>query len=251
MKSLLFFVAFLFLIFLGQAQDTTIYTLKGKVLDGNELKPLTYVLVINKDKLFYTVSDTSGKFRILFMRNDQIQISIIGYKTLVWTATDEDLLSKTVEKVFLLEQQTYPIGAVNVFAIRWKTLVHNIKNFEEKPNEQQKMINQWLKTQLQNEAYFLKNPNTALVITLPLYTKLERQEQKIKERVKIEQLNKMAAEKFNENLVSRVTGLEGEELKKFMNYVTFDRDFILKTPDYDLIMIIKQIFEEYKQKNKK
>lgn len=233
-----------------KSQDTTIFVIRGKIFDGETLKPVGYVLLVNKNKMLISQSDTSGKYRILMMKNDVLNISCLGYKTIEWTPNSEDLKSKYIEKYFYLEPETYSIGAVNIYALRWNLFVYSMKNIDVEDKSKQKAIQDWIAKVVDEQDLKNINPKIGIQIVIPTYSHLEIQQKKIRERIIIEELNRQANEKFNSELVSKITGLEGQELKKFMNYFSFDRDFILKTSEYDLVTIIKQIFEEY-QKNQK
>lgn len=233
-----------------KSQDTTIFVVRGKIFDGETLKPVGYVLFVNKNKMLISQSDTSGKYRILMMKNDILSISCLGYKTIEWTPTQEDLQSKFIEKYFYLEPITYSIGAINIYSMRWKSFVYNMKNVDVEDKSKQKAIQEWITKVVEDQELNKINPKIGIQIVIPTYSHLEIQQKKIQERMKIEELNRQANEKFNPELVSRVTGLQGDELKRFMNFFSFDRDFILKTSEYDLVIIVKQIFEEYQNQKK-
>jgi len=248
--SLIFVILIFFAQSLVKSQDTNIYVVRGKIYDAETLKPIGYVLFVNKNKMLISQSDTSGRYRILMMQNDILNISCLGYKTIEWKLNPEDLNSKYVDKYFYLEPLTYSIGAVNIYAMRWKSLVYSVRNLEVQDKSQQKAIEEWINKVVEQEELNKLNPKVGIQIVLPTYSHLEKQQKKIQERMKIEELNRQANEKFNPEFVSKFTGLTGEDLKKFMNTFSFERDFILKTSEYDLAVIVKQIFEEYKnQKN--
>ena len=70
-----------------------------------------------------------------------------------------------------------------------------------------------------------------------------RKLQKVLEEQKVEdQINA----KYNKAIVSKMTGLKGKELEDFMRYCQIPRDFILKSPEYDILQRIKDSYENYK-----
>ncbi len=81
MKHLLFILLWLFTAAL-QAQTF----IEGKVLDGNNKKPLAFVNIITADGKQGTVSDIDGKFKIYINNNNPtLKLTYIGYEPLDYT----------------------------------------------------------------------------------------------------------------------------------------------------------------------
>jgi hypothetical protein len=243
------------LIFIGTSlysQDSTVYVVSGKIIDAETLKPISSVFLINVPKIIGTQTDTAGKFRILMLKSDSIRISCIGYYTKYWKPdfTKADVKNR-INSVIYLTPQTYPIGAVNIYETRWKSFVYAIANTEIPEDKTQERLIKWVNTVVNGENLKDINPVSGIQIPLPIHTHYEKQLTKIKRYQEIEKLNQEAEQKFNKELVATITGLKDEELDEFMKkYCSFDRDFILKTPEYDLILIVQDIFKEY-ESNKK
>ncbi|WP_340152319.1 hypothetical protein [uncultured Marivirga sp.] len=56
------------------------------------------------------------------------------------------------------------------------------------------------------------------------------------------------SEKYNKELVTKLTGLTAKELMDFMEYLDFDYDFLSKSSDYEVVKTILDKFEEYSSK---
>ena len=245
-KTIFYFAIFLFSTPLF-AQDTTIYIVSGKIFDVATLQPIPLTYLLNTTKLNGVQTDTSGKFRILITENDSIRISCIGYYTEHWqpdfsTANGLNLIYSPI----YLRPQTYPLGRVDIYKTRWDAFVYDIANTEIYEDDAKRRMAKWINTIVENEDLENVNVESGIRMPLPIHTHREKQIEKISKQKKIDELNQKAEQKFNKRLVYDITKLQGAELDKFMKHCRFDRDFILKTSDYELIVIIQEIFEEYK-----
>lgn len=251
MQKILLFIFFNIITFQIFSQDTSIFSISGKILDNDTKKPIPAAYVINTTRNFAVQADTAGNFSILLKKGDKIQAQSIGYyKTQVVPDYTKASNGDIIQNIFL-KQQVYPIGAVNIYAIRWAGFVYDFKHTESPDDEVQQKITKLINNAISNEDLSLLNTQTGF--RLPIFTHYERELSRLEKYKKIEELNKKANEKFNKELVSKITGLTGSDLDEFMKYCQFDRDFILQTSQYDLIMITKNIYEEYSKniKNKK
>jgi hypothetical protein len=233
------------------SQNSTVYIITGKIIDGEKLKPVPGAFVLNTNRLYGTQSDTSGKFRILMLKSDSIRISSIGYYTKYWKPDFSKAHGNFIMQNIYLKPQVYKLSPINIYALRWNAFVYDVKNTKVKENKVQKRITKWIDQMIEEENLADINLPTGIVIPLPIHTKYEKQLAKIQKDEKITKLNKMANEKFNKQLVARITGLKGKDLQKFMKYCSFDRNFILRTSEYDLIIIIQDIYKEYQENQKK
>ncbi len=245
----------LFLIVLNTfAQNDTLIEVYGKIINGETLKPVPYAFVINMNKHFGTKTDTSGKFRILISPGDNLKVSSLGFESYIWKPNPKNAKLGKINKIIYLKPINYHLGNVDIYAVRWKAFVNDIANTEVKEDKTQKRIEIWIRNVLKNEN--LKTiadlaRGTGVIIPLPLKSKKERELRKLAKIKQKEQLQKQLDKKFNRNLVAKITGLKGKELDDFMQYCDFDRDFILKTSEYDLIVIIKDMYKEYENNKHK
>ncbi|MBN2894157.1 MAG: carboxypeptidase-like regulatory domain-containing protein [Bacteroidales bacterium] len=250
-------IRFIFLILIlisGQlfSQDSTIYVISGKVIDAETLKPVPLVFMLNTTKMHGANTDTSGKYRILMMKNDSIRISCIGYYTEYWQPdfSEANAQNKINTPIYIVPQ-TYPLGKIDIYQVRWESFVYDMSNLELQEDETQIRLIKWISRIVENEDLASINVKSGIQIPLPIYTSREKQLKKIKQQQRIDELNRQAEEKFNKQLVSNITKLEGPELDEFMKYCSFDRNFIIQSSEYELIVIIQDIFEEYKLNPKK
>ncbi len=247
-KILLLFIVSFFAIII-KAQDTTVYVVSGKIIDAETLKPASFVYLLNTSKRLATQSDTAGKFRILMMRNDKIRISSIGYKTQYWQPDFNKAKGSKIRTPIYIIPKTYKISAVNIYAARWKSFIYSTSKMDIEKDKYEKDMIEWVNEVVADQDLASQNIETGIRIPLPIRTHREKMLEKIDEQKRIDRLNAKAEAKYNAQFVSKITGLKGKELNDFMNYCSFDRDFILKTSEYELIVIVNDIYEEYKLKH--
>ena len=71
---------------------------------------------------------------------------------------------------------------------------------------------------------------------------------RFQERLLLQEQEKYVAYRFSIPLVRRLTGLEGEELQKFMQLYRPSYEFALYTREYEFQAYIKESFQEYKSR---
>ncbi|MBN2664254.1 MAG: carboxypeptidase-like regulatory domain-containing protein [Bacteroidales bacterium] len=249
MRKIFFLFFFVAASFFSFSQDTSIYVVTGKIIDAETLTPIPMAYLLNTTKRYGAQTDTSGKFRILLMRNDIIRISSIGYITEDWKPDFSKAIGNKITETIYLIPKTYNIGAIDIYSTRWNSFLYAASQVDIEEDITQKKLTQWVETIVGDQNLSAQNLKGGIQIPLPIYTHREKMLKKIQEQQQIDELNKIAAQKFNKNFVSRVTGLVGTELDEFMGYCKFDRDFILRTSEYDLIIIVQDIYEEFKLVN--
>ena len=62
-----------------------------------------------------------------------------------------------------------------------------------------------------------------------------------------EELSREANERYNPQVVASITGISEEEAAKFIQYCHLSREYILQKSDYDLYIIISQLYKEYQK----
>ncbi len=94
MKQPLFLI---FLLFISTVLAAQTVTIKGKVLDKNNHKPLAFVNIISENGTSGTVSDIDGKFKMSLPANTCcIKLSYLGYETINHTI-DYSKIFQTIE----------------------------------------------------------------------------------------------------------------------------------------------------------
>ena len=78
-----------------------------------------------------------------------------------------------------------------------------------------------------------------------------KQKEKLADMMDREKDKRTIDRKYNPGLVRSLTGLEGDELYKFIGQLNLDNDFLLKASDYEIREKILERFKVYKEQKAK
>ena len=232
-----------------------IYQVRGTLTD-TEGKPVQFAHVVNINKKAACISDTAGRFRVLMIKSDTVKISCLGYDVSGFTISGLNLDDKTSETSIeigsiVLREKTYELEMISVYKERWKSFVYDWQ--QEEPEDApyyEKKIEHW-KNNLINIDELKQISTAARGVGFGMGFLFDRKQRKAMEKVnedkRQEVLNKEAEAKYNPQIVADITGMNLDEAREFMDHFKLDRDFILRRNDYDLYLIIKQLYKEYKK----
>lgn len=228
---------FLFLSLLHQAVAAQ-YKLRGTVLDSSRHYPLASV----------TVMSSAGKGTVT-NENGQYQIDV-GVKDSIWFS----YLGKPTVKFPVLKIQD-----ISQFDISLKVAIPILPEVRLRPRN-------YRLDSIQNRKDYAKvfdfrRPNLSTMTSIgpsgagidinelirTFQFRRNRSTLKFQERLLLQEQEKYIDYRFNAQLVRRLTGLEGEELKTFMAFFRPDHDFVLYAPEYDFQLYIKSSFQKFKK----
>lgn len=231
-------------------QDHKVYEVRGTLVNTDgEVVQFAHVVNINRSSA--CISDTEGRFRMLMMRQDTVKISCLGYEITGFSIRnlniDEDEHVVEIGDIEL-QPRLYELSTISVYAERWRSFLYD---YEQVPIKEEpyyvKTIDTWKNNIIDvRELQELRRGTLGVGISFdPAARKRRKAEQKIAEFKRQEELNQAAYEKYNPSIVAELTGMSHEEATKFIEHFRLDRDFILSKNDYDLCLIINQLYKEY------
>ncbi|MBR2199858.1 MAG: carboxypeptidase regulatory-like domain-containing protein [Bacteroidales bacterium] len=231
-------------------QDHKVYEVRGTLVNTDgEVVQFAHVVNINRSSA--CISDTEGRFRMLMMRQDTVKISCLGYEITGFSIRnlniDEDEHVVEIGDIEL-QPRLYELSTISVYAERWRSFLYD---YEQVPIKEEpyyvKTIETWKNNIIDvRELQELRRGTLGVGISFdPAARKRRKAEQKIAEFKRQEELNQAAYEKYNPSIVAELTGMSHEEATKFIEHFRLDRDFILSKNDYDLCLIINQLYKEY------
>ena len=251
-----FFTALFFFLsaeILCSAQEK-IYSVTGRLYDTTG-SPVQFAHVVNVKKRTACISNQEGVFRLLMMRSDTIKISCLGYETTGFTLQNfvmeeyEEKSSHTDIGFIVLKPKTFEHEVVSVYAERWKSFVYEWSQID--PEEEPKYVEQietWKSNLIDlNELKQITQAANGVGFAFGGDRKRQKAIAKVNEDKRQTALDNEAAAKYNSKIVAEITGMNEEEAEKFMLHFKLDRDFILRRNDYDLYLIIKQLYKEYQK----
>ncbi len=229
-----------------KATDSTkVFYFRGKIVD-NENKPLVFVHVINKLRKHATITDSLGFFRIPVVYKDSIRISAIGFFTKNMCIKEKSNKDSTIHTIELTKK-TYDIATVNIYELRWQ--IFKSEFMEEKVEEDKTAIriSNWMAHLVpSDELRMIFQGSRGPGFSIGYKSKSEKSRRKVAE---LEKKYQLIAPKFNDKMVSEITGLEGNEIYKFIQFCNFDENFLIHATEYEIMEKILEYWNEYQKKN--
>jgi len=244
---------FFFLVFVGNdvfAQNNdTIIEVSAKIVDAYTDAPVKFANVINIKKGKIVTSDSLGYFRFTILKSDILRVSAIGYATNYVCFKDSVFDDMKVYKIFLNEK-TYALSQIDIFDARWKDLEFEMKHTKYETDEIQENLQNWFAENISIQELAMITAAASVGIPIPYTSKREKQLAKVKELEKRDYIEKVIRRKFNVGRIMQLTGLNEKEAVKFMNFCNFDRDFLFRANEYDIITQINQRLSLYRKTKK-
>lgn len=230
--------------------------LQGELLDATSETPVQFAHVQNIDQAQGTLTNRFGKFRIPANPKDTVVFSIVGYQTLAWIITEEQLSDSLV--AFKLPLDTILLKEVTVSELpteaefKRRILATKVEDTSFWYHGVAKPVFKGDKTldekHVNNPLFLLAHPITGWHYK---YSKKE------KERRKMHKINQQSLYqtrvdlKFTRDWVGEVTGLKGDSLTSFMSYCDYDLAYLDRTPEYmiqeDLLLKLEEFLQIAKE----
>lgn len=231
-----------------------VYEVRGTLInpDGDAVQ---FAHIVNINRSSACISDTEGRFRMLMVRTDTVKVSCIGYEITGFAISELDFCDdETVVELgeITLQPRLYELSTINIYAERWRSFLYD---YEQVPIKEEPYymatIETWKKNLIDvRELQELRRGTLGVGISFDAAARKRRKaEKKIAEFKRQEELNEAAYQKYNPTIVAEITGMSHEDATKFIEHFRLDRDFILTRNDYDLYLIITQLYKEYSKNN--
>ncbi|MCG8701696.1 MAG: carboxypeptidase-like regulatory domain-containing protein [Bacteroidales bacterium] len=232
--------------------QSPLFEFKGKLVDAKTGEPVMYANMINNNRNTGCISDTNGIFEINAMAGDSLVFYTMGYlgKVVVVKQQIEDEIQK-IE----VESRQFEINEVKVIAFR------SYEDFKKKlldtdvPKTDIELLNDKIRDIAYTEAMDAYNDMKTREIleggsfgvggAVPILSKDEKSYMKLREINKVEAKRRYIDTKFNRDLVTELTHLEGEELTDFIIFCNFNEDFLYTASKELIISQILLKFDEY------
>jgi hypothetical protein len=231
----------LFLVLLAGLQPLRAQTMQvkitGMVVDADTKTGLPAVTIINKRSQSGTLSSENGSFYIEAQPGDTIEFSMLSYykKELVAPLQSTSINVYMPRRIFGLQE-------VNVRG----------RNYQRDSMATRAEYGRYFNYKKPGAMDVLKtlpaNPVTALSYLMP--SKTRKRKEHFREQLVYWEKEKYIDHRYSAELVQRMTKLESPELDSFMLHYRPGYHFLETATDYDLLLYIKQTFEQYKQAKK-
>lgn len=206
----------------------------GMVADGETRAGLPGVTIINKSTRSGTITSESGRFSIDAMPGDSLEFSMLSYH--------KKELAVPTTSMFInvyLNRRVFGLQEVNVRARDYRS------DSAATRDEYRKYFNYKKPGAMDVLKTLPANPITALTYLVP--SKARKRKEHFKEQLVYWENEKFIDYRYNPEVVERLTKLYGDELDTFMLRYRPGYQFVKDATEYDLLLYIKQSFEQYKK----
>ncbi len=224
----------------------------GEVIDDSTEKEIAFTHIFNESQRRGYITDEEGKFNIPAAQGDTLIISALGYHPQVVFLRASSISQEIVIK---LRPQVYSIGEVSVNAFR------NYEDFKEQflaldlsETDKVKLRNNLI-TMARKEAVKaeyerivklrLETPGIRL-ISVPLTSSQDKEMDLYAELLKKEKRQRIIQEKFNREIIQKITYLTEEEITEFIGFCNFSEKYLYEATEYDILVKLEEKFKDYK-----
>lgn len=240
------FWCFFMTLFINEIQGQS-HFFSGRVVTPDSISGIGYAHIINRTKHLGTVANPGGFFSITANTGDEIFVSALGFFEKSFRV-DSGHLSKGY--TITLTEQIYPLDEVRVF--RFNDYASFRREFlREVPVEDTLFRN--IPPPL--DGYSVNRPEWGAGITLnspvtSLYNLLSREGRAFRQYLNIlngTDDNLVIAQKFNGVIVRSLTGLEGEDLIRFISYCNFGKQYLLYASQQEIQRAILRHYDLFRK----
>ena len=231
-------------------------TLQGVVISKETNDAVPYVHIFTKDGSRGTVTNENGEFRISADLYDTLVFSSVGYEHYFFRLTENVSDGATV--VIELDTKTYELDPVNVQAYK------SIETFKQDvlaldiPTEKKGIRLEIPKgytlppegARDMSQAQGGATIRGAVSGLYDAFSREGRERKKLATYRKDQHHQRVIADRYNADIVKRVTNLSDEAVEQFMEWCKFEDDFILNSSDYELSVAMLKCLDEFKSRDK-
>ena len=235
-------------------------TVSGQTIDSENMQPVPYTHIIIKNRQVATATDEVGYFKINVNVTDTIVFSSVGFEKQEFIVSEEKNY-KDVE--IILKPKIYTLKPVDIYAYDLNKILNKKEEkpftlersqgkplFEEKESEKGSAISL---SPTESGGAALTGAITAFANLFNKEFKERKKLQEILEKEKM--LNEIKKQKQQlvenyEDIAQKVTGLKGEDFKKFIKLHMPPFDFLQYANEYELIVRIHDDFKDFRYKYK-
>lgn len=226
--------------------------LKGRLTDAANHLPVAFAHIQNYSIRKATFSDSSGYFIMRVSPGDTLVFSAIGYYYKVAVISDS-VVRVRANLNYLLYPRIYDIEEARIFAFRnydeFRNSFLRLDLSKDKTENLRKDLKEQ-STRVALEADRKRKEQESLngvkLLSIPILTPEEKQMIKLKELLAEEKRKNEVYNKYNPDLIKKVTGLQhDDEVMEFMKFCNFSDDYILNITEYDLVVVIMKKYEEF------
>lgn len=242
------------LIFSAAAQAQERVLLGGIVRNHLTTGPVAAAHVMNLTDSLATITSPEGAFKIPVHLGDSLIFSSIGYHHKALIVTEKELLAdyieiKMVQREYQLgEVEVNPLGTKEQFRQKFMELEVDDGTIEivgiKGPSKDRRTIPVTEDANEIKKAKYMMSPASFIYGNLSKDAKARQELHRLEKQKERHRYN---YQKFNEDVVTKVTGYEGDKLHEFMDFCNFSESQIYGFSDYELTVAILHKQRQFEQ----
>jgi hypothetical protein len=220
-------------------EDTTAY-FKARVLDSLTREPVIFAHIVNRTRQTATISDTLGYFYIRTSPGDRLELTAIGYATrkiiIGYGMLRRRLIGDVLLRPFVYSIEgvrVNPLGSYAQFKRHFITLEIPESEYTIHPS----VLND-IEEGSDTLDMLLAPPMSPVTALYNLLSKEGKSKRKLRKLQEQEAFEKQIDFKYSPDIVSQITGYTGFELYEFMDFCSFEKDFLLYATYYEITRAI-------------
>lgn len=223
----------------------------GRVIEDSTEKEIAFVNIYNESRRQGFIADEKGGFLIPANPGDTLVFSALGYYPVVIFLNEAELGQ---ERIIKLKPQIYAIGEVSVRAFRnYEEFKKQFLALDLSETDRVKLRKSLVTASREAAAegeyerivkQRLEGPGI-LIYAIPIASS-NGQGSELSAEFRREKRLRVIDEKFNREIIYKLTFLTEDEITEFIGFCSFSEDFLYEASEYEILVKIEEKFKEYK-----
>lgn len=222
---------------------------KSRVYDGMNFAPIEGANIYNYNTKEYVFTDKNGVFVIRVQKNDTIIISKSIYKQAVYVISAEEIINQIEE--YYLYYKAILLRKVDVHALNpsYEGFKRELANIQI-PERMNTELSDWEKRNIEyaeKGANLLRNTKFSSPITAlyNMFSKKVKNKALYYEMLQYEEEIDKLPDKYNREIVSKITGLSEKEVLDFMVFCRFSYYDLVRWSAHEIMKKIEAKYYDY------
>ncbi len=221
---------------------------QGFTLHRDSLTPAAYVTVANTRSRMGTISGDNGFFSIHVRRGDTLEFTAVNLEKSVYVLP-KYYSSDKVSVRAVMRQKVYQLNEITIRPYSEKQFKKDLLGLQlpDQPDLQLPQIPRFATVsdvaRSGGVGGGVSGPITKLY---DRFSKEGKSKRKLTELMKNDNRQRVYKAKMNPDFVAKVTGLQAEELEKFMAYCKLAEDFVVESDEYTLASAIQDCLKTFR-----
>lgn len=230
---------------------------RGKIVDEITGRPVEYGIILNYSRDVTMYSSSSGDFYLQAHPGDTLVLSAMGYYYSKIIVSDS-LLTASMPITFRISPRAFEIEEAKIVALgtydQFRNNFVNLDKPKTKTDELKDQITDWSQ-KAAAEGYEKYQQNRVhdgvTLLSVPIRSREEKERTKLAKIMESENLRNRIYEKFNPEVIKKVTGItEDHEIIEFMVFCDFADQYVLDVNEYTLMEQIALKYELFRKKKR-